>query len=144
MTLNGKIPKEVNTFGERRRRRADGLAMTLVSQFVLDTSLSGQRVCMCVCDVLQISPVFASVASCLGFTIDDLLWAFAAHIIENALKTPELNWMWNLVFLYKPNNCPFSPEKMLCYGFFLKEDGLIKNSFQSKYSLHSPVQETIE
>lgn len=34
---------------------------------------------------------------------------------------------------------------MLCYGFFKKEDGLIKKkSFQSKYSLHSPTQGTIE
>ncbi len=41
-------------------------------------------VCLCACDVLQISAVFASVAACLGFTIDGLLWAFPADVIENA------------------------------------------------------------
>ncbi len=40
--------------------------------------------CLCVRDVLHISAVFASVAACLGFTIDGLLWAFPAHMIENA------------------------------------------------------------
>lgn len=83
-TLNGRLPKEVKTFG-KRRRRADGLAEAIVCLFGLNTSLSGQCVRVHVCDVLQISAVFATVAACLGITIDGLLWALPAHIIERAV-----------------------------------------------------------
>lgn len=82
-SLNGRLPKEVNAFG-KRRRIADSLAEATVDHFVLDI-LSIVWVCVCVCDVLQISTVFASLAACLSFTIDGLLWAFPAHIIGSAV-----------------------------------------------------------
>lgn len=98
--------------------------------------------CMCpyiVCVfVIPCSAVFASVAACLGITIWFVLGLSSPH----PLPTSRLNWMWNPASLNKPYNSHSSEEKCFAVAFIKKMMGL-KNSFQSKYSLHNPAQDII-